>query len=71
MTIRLPEPNEYVTTAWMARCYGLTQARIRQMCMSGLFKTAHKPGSGAKASWRVLKAEAMAHQFNSHISQLD
>ncbi len=62
-----PTLSEYVTPRIAARLLtGLTERRVRQMCEERVFMTAHKPGSGKAAHWKVLRSEVLAHKANSH-----
>lgn len=67
MAVELVQVSEYVGASIAARLLGLTSRRVCQMCESRVFKTAHKPGSGTHARWRILRAEISVHQFNGHI----
>ena len=44
----------------------VTVSRIEQMCRENVFPSAHKPGSGKKAHWRILREDVLAHKFNNH-----
>jgi len=62
-----PITNEYISVHIASRLLGgLTPRRIEQMCRLGVFRTAHKPGYGTQAHWRILRAEVVAHRFNGH-----
>lgn len=65
---QIPESinEKYVTTSIAAKLLGLTRRHVDRMCSSGIFKSAHKPGYGTKAHWRILRAEISAHIYNGH-----
>ena len=44
---------------------GLSHEYVCKMCQMGVFKSAHKPGVGRKAHWRLSRKEVMDHVKNS------
>jgi hypothetical protein len=58
--------NDWISITIAARMLNLGNKRVRQMCCAGVFPTAHKPGSGRNAHWKLLRSEVSAHKFNGH-----
>jgi hypothetical protein len=49
--------------------YPLSRRTVTLMCQRGVFKTAHKKGSGGRSStWFVSAAEVIQHKLNQHAS---
>ena len=48
--------------------YPLSRSTITRMCVSGVFKTAHKKGAGEKSQWFISGAEIIEHKINNHAS---
>lgn len=40
--------------------------QVQKMCLENVFPSAHKPGKGRKAHWRILRSEVLSHKFNNH-----
>jgi hypothetical protein len=44
----------------------LKHATVANMCVNGVFKTAHKKGMGKNSPWFISGAEIIAHKINRH-----
>lgn len=51
--------SQYITTKDAAPMLHVGDRRVRTLCGSGFFKTAHKPGWGVQAHWLILQAEVV------------
>ena len=62
------EPQDWITSRIAAskKYLNLSPRRIAQMCLANIFPSAHKPGAGPNAHWRILRSEVIAHKFNNH-----
>ncbi len=59
--------SDYITPRIAARMLsGMSLRRVQQMCEERVFQTAHKPGSGVNAHWKILRSDVLAHKANSH-----
>lgn len=78
-TIRVPQPggamllkpgppillsHDFISTTEASRLLGLSPRSIQHMCEDGTFRTAHRPGRGATARWRISRAEVLARLPN-------
>jgi hypothetical protein len=39
---------------------------VQKMCEGGVFRTAHKPGMGRNAHWKISSQEVNQHKYKSH-----
>jgi hypothetical protein len=58
-----------VSTGVAARILGFSRRHIAWMCQNRHFKTAHKPGGGTSAHYRILRTEVIARKYNATINQ--
>lgn len=64
----MTETRDWITarTASSPKYLGLSMRQVQKMCLENVFPSAHKPGKGRKAHWRILRSEVLSHKFNNH-----
>lgn len=50
---------------------GLSLRQVQHMCQNGVLKSAHKPGMGARAHYRIARAEVISRVLHPLTSKLD
>lgn len=63
--------ERFISAYIAATILGLSHKHVERMCRNLVFKTAHKPGMGRKAHWKILRAEVVAHKFDSHAQLIE
>ncbi len=46
--------------------FPLSRRTISNMCVNGVFKTAHKKGFGRNSKWFISGSEIIQHKINQH-----
>jgi hypothetical protein len=54
----MPE-NSTIDTHIAAKMLGFGMRYIQKLCEDGTFSTAHKPGKGKQARWRIARLEVI------------
>ena len=60
--INVAPADDMITLREASALTGLSIRRLSYLCEIGDFKTAHKPGHGINAHWRIARAEAALRQ---------
>jgi hypothetical protein len=57
--------SDWITPRTIAAKYlpTLSLSHIERMCRNGVWPSAHKPGGGLRAHWRILRSEVIAHKL--------
>jgi hypothetical protein len=58
--------GDWITPETARKILPLSKRRIEQMCKEGVFPSAHQPGSGRNAHWKILRSDVLAHAYNKH-----
>ena len=59
----------WVSTRIAAKLLDFTIRNVQTLCERRCFRTAHKPGFGLKAHWRIDRNEVIARKFDPTINQ--
>ncbi len=61
--------GDWITPRVAAQKYLMLKVRrIEQMCRERVFPSAHKPGKGPNAHWRILRSDVINHRMNNHLN---
>lgn len=60
---------DYISTHIAARQLDLSIRQVTRMFLKRLFPSAHKPGCGKNAHWKVLRTEIIKHKLKGHVSE--
>jgi len=55
----MPELPAIIDTHIAAKILNFKVRYIQKLCEDGVFTTAHKPGNGRKAHWRIARLEVL------------
>lgn len=58
--------GDWITPRIAMKYLPLGKRRIEQLCSMGIFPSAHKPGHGRNAHWKLLRSDVLAHAYNNH-----
>jgi hypothetical protein len=64
-----PKVNPEISVSIAARLLGFSVRWVQALCDNGTFATAHKPGFGRKAHWRINRNEVLKRKFNYDLNR--
>jgi hypothetical protein len=58
--------RDYISVSIASKRLCLGVRMVQKMCEGGVFRTAHKPGMGRNAHWKISSQEVNQHKYKSH-----